>query len=209
MRVDYSGPATELTEDACASGWRPVFESWLAAAIERGVAEPNAMVLATIGPDGLPATRTVLCKGMSDSGIAFYTNYASGKGQHLAERPVASATFVWPSIARQVTFRGDVVRVPNNVSDQYWQQRPRGARLGAWASNQSQPVGSRAQLDEQLSAVEQRFAEVEDVPRPPEWGGFEITPRTVEFWQGRTNRLHDRIRLIKTVDGWDVVRLQP
>ncbi|CAM3912481.1 pyridoxamine 5'-phosphate oxidase [Smaragdicoccus niigatensis] len=209
MRVDYSGPAVELTEDACAAGWRPMFESWLAAAIEGGVSEPNAMVLATIGDDGLPATRTVLCKGLSDTGIAFYTNYESGKGRHLAARPVASATFVWASIARQVTFRGDVSRVPEAVSDEYWEQRPRGARLGAWASEQSNPIGSRTELDAKLSQVEERFAKVDDIPRPLGWGGFEITPRTVEFWQGRTNRLHDRIRLTRTTDGWDVTRLQP
>ena len=215
MRVDYTGPAADLSEQATSAGWFPLFTSWLAAAVQAGVSEPNAMVLGTVDSEGVPATRTVLCKGLTPRGITFFTNYSSDKGRHLRAHPVASATFVWPSIARQVTFRGDVSTLSAAESDEYWSARPRGARLGAWASEQSAPIESREALDAQLSEVEARFADVEDIPRPEGWGGFELRPRSVEFWQGRTSRLHDRIRLVKapgigkSAETWHAVRLQP
>ena len=211
MRVNYESPAgpAELDEAALRGGWEPVLRLWLGDAVAASVVEPNAMVLATVDADGHPASRTVLCKGLSESGIVFYTNHGSDKGRQLHAHPYASATFVWPLIARQVTLRGEVAQVDRSVTAEYWRTRPRGSQLGAWASDQSQPIASRTDLDGRLTATEQRFAEVNDIPVPPDWGGYELRPNIVEFWQGRRNRLHNRIRLIRDGADWVIVRLQP
>lgn len=219
MRVNYGAadkprPSSddapvELDESLLVDGWEPLLRRWLADAVAASVVEPNAMVLATLDELGRPATRTVLCKGLSPAGIVFYTNYGSDKGRQLVATPFASATFAWPLIARQVTLRGAVAKVDRGVTEAYWRSRPRGSQLGAWASEQSRPIASRADLDRQLVEVTARFAGTEQIPSPPNWGGFELAPAVVEFWQGRQNRLHNRIRLTRDGDGWSAVRLQP
>nr|WP_307828312.1 pyridoxamine 5'-phosphate oxidase [Antrihabitans sp. YC2-6] len=219
MRVNYGSPDApdlaaagvpgELDESWLADGWEPVLRRWLADAVSASVVEPNAMVLATIDAAGHPASRTVLCKGVSPRGIVFYTNYSSDKARHLAANPYASATFAWPLIARQVTLRGSVVKVDRAVTEEYWRTRPRGSQLGAWASEQSRPVDSRSALESRLDVVTERFSGVEDIPPPPDWGGFELQPSVVEFWQGRQNRLHNRLRMTWLDDRWTVARLQP
>lgn len=217
MRVDYglTGSSDESRDDldldpaALADGWLSLLRRWFAAAVATGVTEPNAMVLATVDEQGRPASRTVLCKGIDDDGLTFFTNYESDKGRHLAANPYASATFLWLQAHRQVTVRGPVVRVPAEETEAYWRTRPRGSRLGAWASRQSRPVAERADLERALVEAAERYEVDDDIPVPPFWGGFRIRPESVEFWQGRPNRLHDRLRT-RLVDGrWITERLQP
>lgn len=194
----------DLDADWLADGWLALFRTWLADAERAGVAEPNAMVVATVA-DGRPVSRSVLCKSADETGITFFTNYDSAKGAELAATPYASATFPWYQLGRQVHIRGPVTKVDPEVTRDYWSKRPRGSQLGAWASHQSQPIASRAALLGQLDDVTARFAGAEDVPVPPNWGGYLIAPEVVEFWQGRENRVHNRIRVI----GGRVERLQP
>lgn len=207
--VNSSAPELNLDVATVADGWLPLLQRWIDQATASGSSEPNAMVLATVDADGRPASRTVLCKGVSEDGLIFYTNHGSNKGRHLDRFPYASATFVWTEFAHQVTVRGEVSRVPDEVTDAYWRTRPRGSQLGAWASEQSTPIESRSALDARLVEVTERFADLDEVPRLPGWGGFLIRPRTVEFWQGRANRMHNRVLVSRTDTGWSAERLQP
>lgn len=185
------------------------FRVWLAEADAEGIYEPNAMVLSTIGSDANPSSRTVLLRGISDHGFAFYTDYTSRKGQALAHHPNVSLVFPWYPLHRQVLVTGTVEKVSPEDSDEYFASRPRGSQIGAWASDQSQPIASRADLEEKVRDVEERFTDVDTVPRPQKWGGFVVRPDTIEFWAGRRSRLHDRIHFSKTSDGWQTKRLQP
>ncbi|MGS2808506.1 pyridoxamine 5'-phosphate oxidase [Nocardia sp. MW-W600-9] len=217
MRVDYGDPLsvpeeTDLDETWVAGGWEPLLRRWIEQARGLGIAEPNAMVLATVsltGPAPRPVTRTVLCKGLSPEGVSFYSNYESAKGNQLAADPYAAATFVWPALARQVHLRGIAERVPAEVTEAYWHSRPRDSRLGAWASQQSRPAASRAEVDRSLAETTARFADVDDIPVPPFWGGYLLRPDEVEFWQGRRGRLHNRIVMRIGEAGTTVERLQP
>lgn len=194
----------DLDADWLADGWLALFRRWLDDAERAGVAEPNAMVLATVA-GGRPVSRAVLCKSADETGITFFTNYDSDKGAELAATPYASATFPWFLLGRQIHIRGPVTKVDPQVTRDYWSMRPRGSQLGAWASHQSRPIASRAALLGQLAEVTARFADSETVPVPPNWGGYLLAPEVVEFWQGRENRVHNRIRAI----GARVERLQP
>lgn len=185
------------------------FTAWLAEAAERGVYEPNAMVLATIDPDGAPSIRTVLLRGVDERGFAFYTDYTSRKGRALQANPAVAAVFPWYTLHRQVKIFGTAHRVEPEDSEAYFANRPRGAQVAAWSSDQSQPIGSRAALEQKVVDTEQRFADAEIVPRPERWGGFRIVPDRVEFWQGRTSRLHDRLLFHRAGETWRVERLQP
>jgi pyridoxamine 5'-phosphate oxidase len=209
MRVEYGAVekdgSPDLEADWLADGWLALLRKWLADAEHAGVAEPNAMVVGTVDRLGRPVTRAVLCKSMDESGITFFTNYDSAKGEELAANPYASATFPWFLLGRQVHVRGAVSKVPEEMTVDYWSHRPRGSQLGAWASHQSQPIASRAALLEQLADVTERFADIDQVPVPPNWGGYRIAPEVVEFWQGRENRVHNRIRVTEG----RVERLQP
>ncbi len=206
MRVAYDGT---LDESDLASSWVEQLQTWLDEALAGGVAEPNAMVLATADANGLPSSRTVLCKGLDDRGIVFYTNYTSAKSHDLSVTRYASVTFPWYPLQRKVHVRGEVEKVDPAETAEYWATRPRGSQLGAWASPQSQVVTSRRELDTALSAVERRFRDVERIPVPPHWGGWRIRPDVVEFWQGRQDRLHDRLRYVCTEDGWRIQRVAP
>jgi pyridoxamine 5'-phosphate oxidase len=207
MRVAYEGEALE--ESDLAKTWTEQLQSWLNQAIAAGVAEPNAMVLATADGEGRPSSRTVLCKGLDERGVVFYTNYTSAKSHDLTVTRYASVTFPWYALHRQVTVRGEVEKVDIKETAEYWASRPRGSQLGAWASPQSQVVESRRALDNALSAIERRFADVDEVPFPPHWGGWRIRPDVVEFWQGQQNRLHDRLRYVHSHDGWRIERVAP
>jgi pyridoxamine 5'-phosphate oxidase len=209
MRVEYGSVekdgSPDLDADWVADGWVALLTRWISEAENAGLSEPNAMVVGTVDAQGRPVTRTVLCKSVDDTGITFFTNYDSAKGQDLAAAPYASATFPWFALGRQVHVRGTVRKVPAEATADYWSKRPRGSQLGAWASHQSHPIASRQALLDQLAEVTERFADHEQVPVPPNWGGYLIEPEVVEFWQGRENRLHNRIR----VTGGRVERLQP
>ena len=209
MRVEYGSVekdgSPDLDADWLADGWVALLRKWLADAGDAGVAEPNAMVIGTVDAAGRPVTRTVLCKSVDDTGITFFTNYDSAKGEDIASTPYVSATFPWFLLGRQVHVRGPVTKVSADVTADYWRHRPRGSQLGAWASQQSRPIASRAALLSQLADVTQRFADLDEVPVPPNWGGYLVAPEVVEFWQGRENRVHNRIR----ITGGNVERLQP
>jgi len=208
MRVEYGSVekdgSSDLDVDWLADGWLALLHKWIDEADAAGIVEPNAMVLATVEA-GRPNTRTVLCKSADADGITFYTNYDSAKGADLTITPYASVTFPWYGLGRQVHLRGAVRKVSPEDTAQYWARRPRGSQLGAWASEQSRAIGSRADLMGSLAAATERFAEHERIPVPPHWGGYRITAEVVEFWQGRENRIHNRIRV---TDG-RVERLQP
>jgi pyridoxamine 5'-phosphate oxidase len=207
MRVSYERGA--LDEAALAATWHAQLAAWLDEAGRAGLAEPNAFVLATADARGRPSSRTVLCKGLDARGVVFYTNYTSEKSHQLETTHWASATFPWLQVQRQVTAAGRVEQVSTAETARYWASRPRGSQLGAWASPQSAQVPGRGALDGALARAERRFAGAAQVPVPPHWGGWRIVPELVEFWQGRADRMHDRLRYRLGRDGWAVQRLAP
>ncbi|MEA2256678.1 MAG: pyridoxamine 5-phosphate oxidase [Solirubrobacteraceae bacterium] len=184
------------------------FRAWVADAVQSGIGQPEAMTLATVGPDGRPTSRYVLLRGADERGMQFFTNYDSDKGRHLAERPYAALTFGWLPIHRSVRIEGPVERLSEAESDNYFGGRPREARLGAWASPQSRVIGGRDELERALAQAQERFAGG-DVPRPPHWGGFLLRPDRLELWQGRSGRLHDRVRYERDGGAWKIERLAP
>jgi pyridoxamine 5'-phosphate oxidase len=184
------------------------FREWFDEALEAEVEEPNAMTLATNDPRGRPAARIVLLKGLDERGFIFYSNYDSQKGQQLDANPHAALVFWWEPLERQVRVEGKVTKLPEEESTEYFQSRPHGSQVGAWASPQSRVIEDREVLDKRKEMVAQEYAEG-DVPRPPNWGGYVVQPRSIEFWQGRPNRLHDRLRFRKSDDGWTLERLAP
>jgi pyridoxamine 5'-phosphate oxidase len=205
MRGEYV--SEELVEGALAEDWPTQFGRWLAEAVAAGLTEPNAMVLATADAAGRPSARSVLLKGYDVRGFAFFTNYESRKGAELAANPYGSLVFPWYPLHRQVLVCGPVERTSRAETEDYFAIRPRGAQLGAWASAQSQPIPDRAALESAWAAAEQRFPD--EVPAPPHWGGYRLAPTSVEFWQGRISRLHDRLRYRLAGDTWVVERLSP
>ena len=198
-----------LTESTAPEHWFTLFAEWFAAAAAELIAvEVNAMQVATVDAAGHPAVRTVLLKAFDERGIVFYTNYSSAKGRDLEARPYAAAVLAWLAQERQVRISGPVSRVTRAETEAYFAGRPRGSQLGAWASDQSAVVPSRAVLDEAERAVAERFAG-RDIPPPEHWGGFRIAPEAVEFWQGRPDRLHDRLRYRREGERWLLERLAP
>jgi pyridoxamine 5'-phosphate oxidase len=208
MRREYvTGP---LSRADLAANWYDQFACWLADAVAAGLPEPNAMVLATADPQGRPSTRTVLLKEYDQRGLVFYTNYESRKGREALANPYASLLFPWHAMQRQVVVCGAVARISRAETETYFASRPRGSQLGAWASAQSQVLPGRAALDDRYTAVAEQFPPGTPVPVPPHWGGLRVIPHTVEFWQGRANRLHDRLRYRRSDAGeWIIERLAP
>jgi pyridoxamine 5'-phosphate oxidase len=207
MRRDYTerGP---LLETDLAPDWAVQFAAWFDDAAAYGLPEPNAMIVATADRDGHPSARTVLLKGYDERGFVFYTNYTSRKGVEATAHPYASLVFPWFPMQRQVLVTGSVEKVSRAETEAYFASRPRGSQLGAWASPQSQVVADRAVLEAGLAEVVARFGDG-PVPAPPHWGGLRVVPETVEFWQGRSSRLHDRLRYRGEAGGWVVERLAP
>lgn len=205
LRIEYE--AVGIDPSSMADNPLTEFVVWFNAAMEAGVDQPNAFVLATATRDGVPSARAVLLKEINESGLGFYTNVTSRKGLELVENPRAAACFVWMELHRQVRVEGKVVRIDDASADVYFASRPPGSRLAAAASPQSDVV-SREELEERYRELEERFPDGE-VPRPPAWGGFRILPEMYEFWQGRPHRFHDRVRYRKKGDGWLKERLAP
>ncbi|MCG8352179.1 MAG: pyridoxamine 5'-phosphate oxidase [Chloroflexales bacterium] len=206
-RKEYAD--SEFDETSVAPDPFQQFQLWFDAAAQNQIQEPNAMTLATVGVDGRPAARMVLLKDFDERGFVFYTNYESRKGQELARFPWAALVFWWGALDRQVRIEGQVERVAAEESDTYFQSRPAGSRLGAWTSPQSQVIDGRAILEQRLTELERQYAD-QPIPRPPHWGGYRLVPTLVEFWQGRLNRLHDRLCYRRNSDGnWQIERLAP
>ncbi len=207
LRRSYERAA--LDESSIAPTWLAQLEAWYGDAVALGGSpEPDAMQLATVDERGHPAVRTVLAKAMDERGVTFYTNYDSAKARDLDARPYAAAVFGWLAHERQVRLAGPVRRVAREETDAYFATRPRGSQLGAWASPQSQLIASRAVLEAALGELEARFGDGE-VPAPPHWGGYLLSPESVEFWQGRPDRLHDRLRFRLDGGAWILERLAP
>jgi len=197
-----------LTEETAPLQPYPLFQQWFADALKARLLDPNAMTLSTLGLDGRPALRTVLLKGFDEKGFVFFTNYESQKGRELARKNAAALLFYWPTLARQVRVDGRAVRVSAHESDVYFHSRPRGSQISAWVSRQSQRVPGREYLENLTAEFENRF-KGKVVPRPPYWGGFRLVPDRFEFWSGKPNRLHDRLRYVQKGARWLQERLSP
>ena len=186
------------------------FETWFAEARRAGLREPNAMTLATATPDGRPSARIVLLKEVDEAGFVFYTNYESRKAKELRENPRAALTLYWAELEREVRIEGSVKRVSRAESERYFQSRPKGSRLGAWASPQSAVIADRKLLEKRLKDLESRYSGMDEVPLPEFWGGYRVEPEVIEFWQGRPNRLHDRLQYWRDENNlWRRERLAP
>jgi pyridoxamine 5'-phosphate oxidase len=210
-RIEYKRET--LDERAVASHPFAQFERWFDEAVKAEITEPNAMTLATADAEGRPSARIVLLKAVDERGFVFFTNYESRKGRELAARRDAALLFFWPELERQVRIEGTIARVDAAESTAYFASRPLGARLGAWASPQSEVIDGRSALETWFAAMEARYRDAgDDIPRPPHWGGYRLTPSILEFWQGRPSRLHDRIRYRcepQNPDRWAIDRLAP
>ncbi|MFD0269796.1 pyridoxamine 5'-phosphate oxidase [Streptomyces sp. NPDC127106] len=207
MRKQYRSEI--VREDSLDGDPMRQFAVWFGQAADSHLFEPNAMVVSTATPDGRPSSRTVLLKAFDERGFVFYTNYGSRKGRELDANPHVALLFPWHPIARQVIVMGTAERIGRDETAAYFRSRPHGSQLGAWASEQSRVIASRAELDQRYAELAARHPEGEQVPVPPEWGGIRVVPYEVEFWQGHENRLHDRLHYVLDGEKWRIERLCP
>lgn len=207
IRTEYSKASLDVTTVHA----NPVdqFKQWLNEAVESKIPEPTAMSLATISEGGRPSSRIVLLKGVENECFLFYTNYQSQKGRELEKNTACALLFFWPELERQVRIEGVAVRLDPDTSEAYFQSRPRGSQVGAWASPQSAPIQNREILEQRVKQIEDRFKGKDLLPRPHQWGGYAVEPFEIEFWQGRPNRLHDRILYTRLEKDWKINRLAP
>ncbi len=208
LREDYRQATLEIDEVAK----NPIqqFELWFQMAVNAQLKEPNAMVLATANAQGRPSARVVLLKGFDESGFVFYTNYESRKAQEMEDNPYSALVFNWLELEKQVRIEGAIEKVSEPIAITYFQSRPKGSQIGAWASPQSQVIPNRAILEQKTVELEKIYQDSEVLPKPKHWGGYLLRPSMMEFWQGRSSRLHDRIRYSLRVDGnWEIARLAP
>ena len=206
LRKDYSKAALDVQETA----EDPIqqFRNWFEEALKAEIPEPSAMIVSTSTPDGRPSARVLLLKDITANGFVFFTNYNSRKGQEIEKNPFASFTFFWSELERQVRIEGKLEKTDAQRSDEYFQSRPRGSQLGAWASPQSEEIPDRGVLETKEKELQEKF-QGKEVPRPEHWGGYELKPNRLEFWQGRQSRLHDRIVYERTNQQWSRKRLAP
>lgn len=207
IRKDYSKASLDVSNVSV----NPIqqFQKWFDEALKAEVPEPNAMNLATVNQDGRPSSRIMLLKGIENNRFVFFTNYQSDKGQALEANPACALTFFWPELERQVRIEGVATRIDENRSELYFQSRPRLSQIGAWASPQSSLLSDRKLLEERFKQMEEKFREQPVLPKPKQWGGFEVEPFLIEFWQGRPSRLHDRIRFANIDGQWKINRVSP
>jgi len=208
MRKEYSAEPFDISDVA----EDPIqqFSRWFKEATEAELPEPNAMILATVGEQGRPSARVLLLKGFDKDGFVFFTNYNSRKGKELTHTPSAAMVFNWLELQRQVRIEGSVVKISPDDSTRYFQSRPKGSQIGAWASPQSEVIDSRSRIEDTVEQLEEQYKHEEELPRPEHWGGYLVRPAMVEFWQGRASRLHDRLQYIVQDDGsWTIERLAP
>ncbi|MGV6943632.1 pyridoxamine 5'-phosphate oxidase [Sphingobacterium kyonggiense] len=207
IREDYA--KSSLNETDVLRNPIDQFSKWFQEAIASEVTEPTAMVVSSADQKGRPSSRVVLLKDIKSNGISFFTNYNSRKGQEMIANPFVSVLFFWPELQRQVRFEAEVEKLPDEDSDEYYASRPRSSQLGAIASPQSEVIADRKVLEDRVYAVEKEFEKTEHIPRPTFWGGFLLKPYRMEFWQGRSSRLHDRIVFEKQADDWKIIRIAP
>jgi pyridoxamine 5'-phosphate oxidase len=207
LRNEYSKASLDVS--AILSDPIAQFERWFQEALDAKVLEPNAMNLSTVNEHNRPSSRIVLLKGIEKSKFLFYTNYQSSKGKELSANPACALTFFWPELERQVRIEGTADRVAEATSEKYFQSRPRGSQIGAWTSPQSAVLQSRTILEERALEMEKKFEGMSSLPRPKQWGGYQVEPFIIEFWQGRPNRLHDRIQFSRIDNAWNICRLAP
>lgn len=207
LRENYT--RAELQESNVGNDPMLLFKQWFAEAQDSDILEPNAMILSTVSADLRTHARTVLLKEITDLGFVFYSNYESAKAMDIEHSPYVSITFLWKELERQIRIEGKAHKISVERSEKYFQSRPHGSQLGAWASPQSEIITDRSVLHDNLKELEANYPEGTVIPIPPNWGGYEITPDFIEFWQGRPSRLHDRLAFSATEDLWNVVRLAP
>ena len=206
IRSDYA--LKELSEDSISHDPIVQFAVWMNEALSSEVREPTAMTVSTVGHDGQPTSRTVLLKGYDAAGFVFFTNYGSKKASDISHDPRVSLHFFWRELERQVSIDGVAARTARNESEAYFATRPRASQIGAWASEQSRPIAARHELEDRVAALEAEY-DGRDIPCPPHWGGYRVRPASIEFWQGRRSRLHDRLRYDRRGEKWEIVRLSP
>ena len=208
LRENYD--LAKLERDQLTENPIELFERWFNFALEQKILEPNAMTIATVNAEGKPSARIVLLKGYDENGFVFYTNYESQKGQELSNTPYAALLLNWLELHKQIRIEGTVERLAPELSTKYFQSRPKGSQIGAWASPQSQIIVDRSILENNTRELEEKYKDATHLPRPPHWGGFIVKPTMIEFWQGRPSRLHDRFRYTKNESGnWKIDRLAP
>ncbi|MFN5793812.1 MAG: pyridoxamine 5'-phosphate oxidase [Bacteroidota bacterium] len=206
LRLEYS---KEILDEKMVNS-NPIvqFDLWMKEALNADIPEPHAMNVSTVSKEGKPSSRIVLLRNFSENGFVFYTNYNSKKGNDISENNSAAINFFWPQLERQIRIEGKLQKVDSKISDEYFASRPHDSQLGAWASNQSEVLKNRQELEEKFAALEKKFAGI-NVPRPEHWGGYCLVPDSIEFWQGRPSRIHDRIKFTTVNNEWKIERLSP